>query len=1321
MVSAGVVRLPVIVSETNGISSEILRFIQDYKPDYIYTIDLDYGLTNSFEITKEDVPTLFFPNATKAVYAKSREKGIFASQIGKYLGLPVVFEKTGYYSEFIDLEIMSIPEIQNFYLEKVKGKGGKIDYLLLTDLNSSESLLAGYIASSGNGYIVPVSSKSFDEIRKSISDAIDNLGSRKLYHKAIGYKKGEPLYLAILGGNESIPHVSIFDPGLEIFNDKDGWWLYSDLGYSDSNGDGFFDLALGRMEGGLGAVSLHMAGDFLPKNQSAILIGEYRYPKFEDLKNFGGGMTQAFMAQMIFDRADISTKRIVERRGIHVENWFNVSEVYNEYNEWVIFFVVKNVLLRLGEMVLSVFVKAWNVVDYSETTMYSLLESDWKSWENVGMHSTPEHLDFIDETLPDKIGSTGVVGYFGVGKTGWTIPKKDRSYVDLISQPYEGGTEIESLTFSGFVYDDHDMSSNSSIKESVIRNGGGILTSSGVIHDPYTMRTSSLFFSSLTSGKPLGQALIDSVNMEPVQAVVGFMLLNQIFNEFGHGADILAYPFLYTKDKVERILFADPAVKPFGKKLTPRKIVYHVGPADSFKAESWIESNYTINGTRIELTNANDYLMEKEKPITPVFVREFILPENAVINWVNVSGSYSLKNVSPVIVYNDSYYSDYTGILVNCIESLGIENVEDLEPRDEEVFSCMESALKPNVTYPYPNNAFWWRENRFLDNRTLVYVFVPAVLYENESYARVLENASVEIDYEAWVEMNVYSSDIHLGENETVSVKLMNLGENASGTLWIFVEGNESFEFEQEIEMEANSTLTKEFSFAPGIGDYEVTVVFDSNNSVGPRYAYFSVEEPPALIVEIPELIVNEGESESFQMSLKNNGSFELENMSISYTGPFDSDFDSNGFDLETGETKFVAGTVTVPDMQAPGNYRLVLHFAYGENVSANLSIQVPARAVPVINEGEQVFAVKPGNSSGKSFSLGNSGNVPLETAISCEGFAGILCDTIHQTLILLPGEQSNFSVNISVPGGYPVGVYSGKIILTGDELSIPRTKEIPLKVSVPNVAYWSVFPPEWICNLPDCTKNFSVTNSLDSNAPLHANISLENLNLVSVQGNISVEPGEGKNLTVSAKITKEGLLSRVYAGNVTLKADGYSEPLEQKINVTLIASGPEFSLEKEFRPDKIRLFWKQFTVPKINHVEIYLNNTGESGIERVNISDEIPDGWKGKKPVLAFVKRNRRIPVKEFSFSSGNGYANFSFDLSKNPLAKGEGLEIHYMIFSQPEFVPAGDIITRVSAEAGNHENIYSRVISSATLDVEYFDPPAWLRWLFILIYRLW
>ena len=1212
VISAAGVRVPVLVSETGTVTPEIGRFLDEYGPDYIYTIGFGSGLSNSFEIGTGDVPRMFFPNATKAVYASSREKGIFASLIGSYLELPVVFEKTGY-SEFLDLENMSIQGIQGFYLSKVGEKGGNLGYIVLTDLDSDEGLLAGRLAGFRNGYIVPAGEdKSFEGIRQRISEAVDALGFQRLFYQHVEYKAGKPLYLGILGGNGSIPHVEFFDPGMEILDDRDGWWLYSDLRYADSNGDGFLDLAEGRMEG-LEAASIHMARQSIPKNQSAVLIGEYRHPKFFDMKFFGGGMTQAFLAELALDSANVPTKRIVEQRfGYEIDN-MTKEQAGAILAEMFAVLTIKNALEGPLGMV-------WGGLDISDTIMYVVLEFDWVKWL-PNPFSSPEHLEVVDEQNVREIDS-GILGYFGVGENGWIIPDKNRLYFELLLAPYVRSIVIENLTFSGFLYNDHDMSAGSDITENVIRDGGSVLASSGIVHDPYTMGTSTTFFTRLAYGESLGEAFLDSTNINMIESALGSAYLTLLWAPTGDLWRAFTSSSVYVKDKFERILFSDPAVRPVEDGVVPYRITYHAGPADSFKAQALIESNYTIGNGTIDVWNADDYLMEREKPVTPLFVREFVLPEGAVVNWVNVSGSYSLEEAEPVLVYNDSHYTNWTQVALDCIDSLGFGNLSELNDSQEGLaLECMENYVRPNVSYPYPNSTFWWSSHSLLDNRTLVYVFVPAVLYENGSWAKVLENATVEADYEAQVEMNVLAQDVLLGQNETVKVELMNLGGEASGTVWVFVDGNTIMEFSENVMIPENSSLIKEFSFAPGIGEYEVVAVFEAENgSIGPRYAYFSVNDPAA---------------------------------------------------------------------------------------------------VPEVN-GSGLFVIKPGRYSESSFSLGNSGTAPLEAEISCEGFAGISCEIAPQGLNVMPGEEESFSINLSVPGGYPAGEYSGKIIITGNEIAEPRTVEIALNVSVPEAAYWSLSPLEWTCILPECSTNFSVTNSPDSNSPLHANIVVEGLDMVSTESVVSVGPGEEWNVAALAKIPEEGIPSGTYSGNISFEAGAGAEPSWQKISVTVVAGGPEFMLKKEFSPKKVLLFWKQFVVPKINHVEIYLNNTDDVPIEKINISDEIPDGWKGKKPVLSFVKRNKLALVKEFNYSYGNGYANFLFDFSGKPLQKGEGLQIHYLIYSQPEFIPSGDILTNVSAEARSHDNIYSKEESSAILDVEYFNPPAWLRWLFMLIYGL-
>ncbi|MEM7815555.1 MAG: hypothetical protein QXN71_00360 [Candidatus Aenigmatarchaeota archaeon] len=1314
VVAASPLEIPVLVSESGSITPEIERFIHDYKPDLIYTVGFSIGLNNSFEITKGQIDDFFFPNATMAVYVNNMEKGIFAGMIGKYLGIPVVFDKINNYTDVIDLENMNLQEIQDFYLEKVKENGGNIDYLVLVDLNSPEGLLAGRLAGMRNGYVVPIENKSFENITDVIKEVIKELGTKKFYHKHVKYKAGKPLYLAILGEDESVPYARFFDPGLEILDNKDGWWLYSDLGYADSNENGFFDLAVGRMKGGIETVSLHLARNSLPRNQSAIFIGEYRHPRIADLKFLGGGMTQAFVADMLLDMANISTKRVVEKRlEILGNDNSTIFELYQKYREWYERTAYKVMLKLIG--------KIWGIFDYSDMIMYAVLEFDWSDWEKrFGLLPVPEHLEVIDENVGKTINSTGIVGYFGLGDDGWTIPKKERSYWDNLLYPYLGSTEFKNITFSGFLYNDYDISANSTITKNVIREGGSVLGSSGIIHDPYTIRTSTAFFFCIALRGSVGQCLIESVNIDPVQEIGGFVFLNYIY-KLGGEASILTHHLLSQKDSLERILFGDPAVVPLERKIVAPVTSYSIKPSGSFVAESFIETNYTINDGFVFL-NAENYLIENERPIIPVFVRKFVLPEGAVVNWINLSGNYSGKEISSVFVYNDSHYTNWTEITIQCIEFLGFEGLEELDESQEKRLSeCIKNILKPNVSYPYPNETLWWKEDMLLDNRTAIYVFVPAVIFQNESYGLVLEKAKVEVDYESWIEMGVFAEDVFLGENETLKVGLMNAGSDVSGRLWIFVEGEENFEFSEEVFIPENSSLIREFSFAPGIGNYEVISVFEYNNgSVGPRYSYFSVESPPNLLVDdIPDVFVNEGESGCFQTNLKNNGSFILENISINYSGVFVIGFDINELDLYEDESAIVEGCLDVPDMIPPGNYTGFLSFVPENDkpVYKNFTIIVPPRAVPEINESIWEIIVKPTKYVEKSFIISNSGNVPLEADIYCNIISGISCEIMPERINILPGEESRFSAKISVPGGYESGEYYGNITVDSNG----PEKNISLKIKVLNVSYWLLNPLELFCKLPECFRNLSIENLPESNAVFEANISVENLSMVFADSIVSVEPGKTKNFSFRVETPSEGIYSGEYKGNIVVIGNEYSEPKNKTINITVLAEGPEFDIAKNFIPEKIILFWDQFVIPKINHVEIYLNNTGEVLIEKIAISDEIPDGWKGKKPVISFVKRNRKFPLKDFLFSSEGGYANFSFDFSESPLGKGEVLEIHYMIYAEPGSVPIKNIKTNTIAEARSSENIYSENSITTTLYVEYFNPPQWLRWFFVLLFRLW
>jgi hypothetical protein len=823
IISAISTKLPLIVSDSPD--DNVYKFINEYNPDYIYTLGLSLGFNNSYQIEYSQVPSIFFANSTQAIYAEDRTKAILGSNLAYYLGLPIIFNEDSKY-ELIDLENMAIEEIQDLYLDKLTENGDNTNYLILTSAENEESSLAGYLAGLRKGFIIFIDNKSVENIHKKIEENNEYLKERGLFSGSVDYKKGDILYLAIIGGNDSVPFWHFRDPAFEVLNNKDGDILYSDLIYGDINKDGMQELAVGRLDGGMTSIALNLARQRLPKGNKAVLIGEYRHGKIIDAMNMFGGMSQAWFIDN-FVLKGFEVQRTVEKR-IEFPNLNQdlddfINEIYGQLAQ-------ECVQLLLGPIG-----KIWSYSDLGISAMYSVFEFDWKKWPKHNFNIIPDHLPVVSQDMNENISKASLVGYFGLGDSYWLIPPQDRNWVELYFRPYDRSANFTSIDFSGFLYDDHDLSADSEIKKQVLEQGGSVLGSSGVIHDTYTAITSACFFSSLASGKSLGESLKDMINSQPAGQGISIIYPSASFTKS---------PYLYIKDISERILFADPAYRPASNKYFSKEQLYSIKPSNSFTIESEIESNYTIDGREITFHNADAYLVEKEEPLIPMFVREFLLPTNALLKSVNVDIDYSRKsNLDKKIIYNDSYYSNYSVLLDECIQEIGIGNSEPTSEEETKIYECLKNKAAPKIDYPYPNESYWYKTQKLLDNRTVVYVYVPAILHKNRLLSNLVEDARITVEYESAVELFLETGDIGLDQNENIKITLSSSDGEISGELLLWIEGNESWNFSESITIPTNSSVLREFSITPCCaGSYEVRALFISNDlTIGPRISYFEV------------------------------------------------------------------------------------------------------------------------------------------------------------------------------------------------------------------------------------------------------------------------------------------------------------------------------------------------------------------------------------------------------------------------------------------------------------------------------------------------
>ncbi len=824
LISAVTTGLPVIV--TDSVTPEVQSFIDDYGPDEIYTIGFAADPGNSYEIGYSDVPNLFFPGSDEAIYVEDFTKSVLASNLAHYLGMPVIFgQDQGSYSEILDLEGMSIGEIQEFYLERIGEKGDDISYIVLAEEGGPESMLAGYLAGFRQGYIILVNSTT-EEIENELEEGTGILAENGLFYSNPNYVKGDPLYLGIIGSNESIPFIRFFDIGMELFDDRDGDYLYTDLWYGDLNGDGFIDLAPGRLGGNLTSVSLQISRMFLPKTADSVLIGEYKYNQHIDALKMFGGMFQAFVNEKTLDLAGVETERIVEKR-------IDIPELSAQY-------VFESLIGMAGEYALAECIpvagQIWGAMKTVSGVFYSVFEFDWEAWiaDPVNL---PSHLPVIGQDMENEIGNTQILAYFGLGDEYWVIPPEDRNYWQLVLNPYNGSEELKTLDYDGFLYADHDLSWSSGITGQVLGKGGHVFSSSGIVHDPYTIYSSFGFFRSLGEGRTLGESLLGTVN---------FNMLDFSLGSIGTSPVDLRDSRLYLKDKYERVLFADPAYRPIGQGVE-MKIYhdYHISPTGSFTSETTIETEYEIKNNRVIFENADSYLLKQEKPVIPLFVREFILPEGAVVNSVDFDGRYSYRfGMEKDFVYSDGHYTDYSEIIRDCMSRLGLsESREPTERQKGRMEECVKSEAEPSVDYPYPEKDYWYKENELLDGRVLLRVYVPGVLHRSGRTAKILDSGSISVDYDSALEIILNLENITLGENGTVGIEFHNEDGEIEGNLHVWVSGNDSWNFTENVTVPPGASI-KEFDLHPCCeGAYGVEAVFLSDIPVGPRKGRFFVKD----------------------------------------------------------------------------------------------------------------------------------------------------------------------------------------------------------------------------------------------------------------------------------------------------------------------------------------------------------------------------------------------------------------------------------------------------------------------------------------------
>jgi hypothetical protein len=673
VISVAPVKVPVLVADK--LNAQIEKYIEGYNPDHVYTLGFSAGLENSYEIGYEDVPELFFPNSTKAIYVENRTESVFASSLAYYLDIPVIFNKTKYnFSKIMDLSEFSAEEIQSLYLEEMKKIGDEINYLVLTNLNDNSSLFSGRISGLRKGYVVGINSSlpqypSFDaeiesadywnnlnsveKTRGRIREDVERLESLGLFYGEGYYHEGG--FVLILG---QVPHIVMEDPVEESYftwNDpEDSNWFLSDMDYGDLNDDGYLDLAVGRIPGMEQASLIFSKIELGNSNKKALVVAEYLHKYWPiTLLYLGGGMWQGKNMETILEGQTYNVTRLIEYR-FDLDSLILDVELSSIGNLLIDAERVSEIIQKLlGKTIAKavssglIFIKGLRFIEYG---LEIYLEYDWDSW-TANLETAWQHIDeaiinppgnqeeFIagifyllfpqrlpeltNENLLTHIPDSEVIYYEGFGNgTDWILPNEYNEW-DVFSSPYDGSNTFNYQEIPGMVSRMVWDNSNLGIRNfgSVFLEKGSLsyIGSSAAVYSPYSSEIDTRFFN---YEKTVGQSLLKALNS---------------FREDWFTWDPINWALRGDSAKAkslrEFILLGDPGMEkdPVINENYEPKVRKFCSFGCCFMTVTF-SPDYDIveeNGEKSIVFDSDEHLLEAYKPILPLFRFEYYLPEDS--------------------------------------------------------------------------------------------------------------------------------------------------------------------------------------------------------------------------------------------------------------------------------------------------------------------------------------------------------------------------------------------------------------------------------------------------------------------------------------------------------------------------------------------------------------------------------------------------------------------------------------------------------------------------------------------------------------------
>ncbi|MCD6557727.1 MAG: hypothetical protein J7K31_01695 [Candidatus Aenigmarchaeota archaeon] len=797
---SSILEYPVLIYGVDDFD-QIQYFVDNYDPNEIFsTSDVrlgGYGIKREF--IKEQ-----WPGSGVIVIDDNRTKSLWAGVIATLMNMRLTREPTpdAWFCTFdcsstvngsVDVYDTE-EELMQYYFSLLRSTRQKINYLALVNVRDNRSALLPQLVRLRGAFPVIVdinpgwsNEKTVNETRKRIKETIDILQSRDLLSD--DYLFDNTMFLGIIG----VPLGLVEDPADEYFNDKDGDYIETDVFYGDSDGDGYQDLAVGRFFNSIQIANIRIWNRKEVKDKKNVLIAaEYRSPSYLDL--LPNGMDEGLITDWSLRLFGFKVKRLTEQRLTDFMT-VNKDKAIDEAWTWK---ELEHLFVQQLLKILSV----QKHINWALTAKYALVETDWEKFFEMLRIGQLDKL--TKEDLLEYLNRHGtahdynIFFYFGVGDTDKLLIHPDGA--STISDPYPESDQTiyhNDLDFHEpkILFLEHTMSAHSSSK--FLKKTNLVLVGeTGIIHQVNSALTLAPFIQQIVSKKSIGKAveemhdiLIFGERHEEVQNRITFSAVE------GGMKNAL-------KEHYTRILYGDPALSLEAPGYVESNWIISPGGATQIKTKT----NYTIENNTIVVNNADDYILEYNKPIIPLYHKRIILPTNTTIDDVSWNIISHAVNATPQILEPDKYYQ------------------------------------KENFTGVYPNQTIWNDTKQLIDGRQVLLITVAAIQY-NGSQATIIDDINVSVSYHAPIDILSFNiTNISRTEKEFI----VNIKSNRNQTvnLTLRLETNETVEYiNKTIQV---SGIHKEMirkNMTEGTWKVSVGIKTDNGERAGPRSIVFTVEE----------------------------------------------------------------------------------------------------------------------------------------------------------------------------------------------------------------------------------------------------------------------------------------------------------------------------------------------------------------------------------------------------------------------------------------------------------------------------------------------